>query len=49
MCLARHRYTYLINFIFIHYYFVLFIFIHDYMGPGYVGADCCTLLRSGGP
>ena len=26
-----------------------FIYIHDYMGPGYVGAACCTILRSGGP
>ena len=23
-----------------------FIYIHDYMGPGYVDAACCTILRS---
>ena len=27
-------------------YFVGFIYIHDYMGPGYVGAACCTILCS---
>ena len=27
----------------------IFICIHDYMGPGYVGAACCTILCSGGP
>ena len=28
-----------------HYYFIEFIYIHDYMGLGYVGAACCTILR----
>ena len=44
-----NRDTYLIKFIIIHYYLIEFIYIHDYMGPGYVGAACCTILRSGGP
>ena len=44
-----NRYTHLIKFIFIHFYLIEFIYIHDYMGPGYDGAACCTILRSGGP
>ena len=47
--LVLNRYTYLIYFLFIHYNMIDFIYIHDYMGPGYVGAACCTILRSGGP
>ena len=47
--LVLNRYTYLIYFLFIHYNLIEFIYIHDYMGPGYVGAACCTILRSGGP
>ena len=49
--LVVNRYTYLINFLSIHYYLIEFIYIHDYMGPGpsYVNAACCTILRSGGP
>ena len=35
--------------LFIHYNLIDFIYIHDYMGPGYFGAACCTILRSGGP
>ena len=37
--LVLNRYTYLIE----------FIYIHDNMRPGYVGAACCTIFRSGGP
>ena len=46
---CMNRYTYLIQFLFIHYNLIEFIYIHDNMGPGYVGAACCTILRSGGP
>ena len=34
---------------YIHYYLIEFIYSHDYVGPGYVGAACCTILRSGDP
>ena len=49
--LVLNRYTYLINFLSIHYYLIELIYIHDYMGPGpsYVNAACCTILRYGGP
>ena len=47
--LVLNRYSYLIEFLFIHYNLIEFIYIHDYMGSGYVSAACCTILRSGGP